>query len=196
MSSVFGELYHPGELEEAVVAALRKWMPTYVKRVGEVASQPIVPPKSYTIVSEYGKWPESALPALVVESSGLTEPPEQDGEGFLSGTFGVEVASVVQGKDAIRTRQVAMKYSLAVIGSLMQHRKLSAQVWVRDFVDLAFAGAEVSDRRTRIIAPCVFTVTLQNFINVGEGPSEPIEETDEEWPIADTVETEVEKEDD
>ena len=194
MPSVFGELRHPGELEEAVLEGLRKWMPTYVKRVGETSKAEVVKPKSYTVVSEYSRWPETQLPAIVVESGGLLEPPEEDGEGFLSGHFGVEVAVVVQGPNGLKTREAAMKYTLAIIGSLLQHRKLDEGIWVRELLDMGFSGDDVEKHRTKIVALVAFSVTLRNFINVGEGPMVPIpDETDEEWPLADPVEIEVEK---
>ena len=34
--SVFGPILHPGLLEKAVEEQLRRWKPTYVKRLGEV----------------------------------------------------------------------------------------------------------------------------------------------------------------
>lgn len=189
--SVFGPILHPGLLEKAVEEQLRRWMPTYVKRLGEVEGKPFTGIKSYTIVSEYATFPETGLPALVVESAGLVDPPDQDGEGNLSGTFAVEVTVAVQGPNAIATRNAAMNYGTAVLGSLMQHRKLDEGIWVEKCVDLGFAGANVDQRRTRVAIAAVFHVTLENFLNVSEGPLEPTEIPDD-WPIAETVTVDVE----
>jgi hypothetical protein len=194
--SVFGPTRHPGELERAVEQALRKWMPTYVKRMEAVGDKKLAPIKSFSIVSDYAKFPELALPALVIESAGLVEGTlEEDGEGNLSGTFSVSVFSMIQGKDAVATRDLAFGYWWPIAASLMQHRKIGEDIWVQSFIDSGFAGANVDQRRTRIGVEHVFYVTLDNFLNVGEGPLEPDPEAaSDEWATVETVETEVEKE--
>jgi hypothetical protein len=171
-------------------------MPTYVARMARVGGKKLSRIKSFSVVSDYAKFPELALPALVIESAGLVNDSiEEDGEGNLSGTFSVSVFSMVQGKDAIATRDLAFAYWWPIAASLMQHRKLDEGVWVKEFVDSGFAGANVDQRRTRIAVEHVFYMTLDNFLNVGEGPLEPDPEAvDEDWPEVETVEVEVEKE--
>lgn len=193
---MFGPSRHPGELERAVERTLREWMPTYVKRMEVVGGKKLAPIKSFSVVSDYAKFPELALPALVIESPGLVNGSiERDGEGNLSGTFSVSVFSMVQGKDAVATRDMAFAYWWPIAAALMQQRKLADGIWVKDFIDSGFAGANVDQRRTRIAVEHVFYVTLDNFLNTGEGPIEPDPEAaSEDWPTVSTVETEVEKE--
>jgi len=195
--SKFGPSRHPGELEVAVEKALRKWMPTNVKRMEEVGGKKLAPIKSVSIVSDYAKFPELALPALVIESTGIVNGTiEEDGEGNLSATFSVSVFSMVQGKDAVATRDLAFGYWWPIAASLMQHRKLGDGIWVKDFVDSGFAGANVEQRRSRIAVEHVFNVNLDNFLNVGEGPVEPDpEDTSGDWTTVESTEVEVQKED-
>jgi hypothetical protein len=195
--SKFGPSRHPGELEVAVEKALRKWMPTNVKRMEEVGGKKLSPIKSVSIVSDYAKFPELALPALVIESAGIVNGTiEEDGEGNLSATFSVSVFSMVQGRDAVATRDLAFGYWWPIAASLMQHRKLGDGIWVKDFVDSGFAGANVEQRRSRIAVEHVFYVQLDNFLNVGEGPVEPDpEDTAGDWPKVESTEVEVQKED-
>lgn len=192
----FGPSRHPGELEVAVQKALRRWMPTYVARMAKVGGKKPAPIKSFSVVSDYAKFPELALPALVIESPGMVNGSiERDGEENLSGTFTVSVFSMVQGKDAVATRDLAFAYWWPIAASLMQHRKIGDGIWVKDFIDSGFAGANVDQRRTRIAVEHVFEVTLDNFLNVGEGPLEPDPEAvDEDWSEVESVEVEVEKE--
>lgn len=192
----FGPSRHPGELEVAVQKALRKWMPTYVARMAEVTGKKFSPIKSFSIVSDYAKFPELALPALIIESAGLVNGTiEKDSEDNMSGTFTVSVFSMVQGKDAVATRDLAFAYWWPIAASLMQHRAIAEGVWVKDFIDSGFAGANVDQRRTRIAVEHVFEVTLDNFLNIGEGPLEPDpESTGDDWPDVESVEVEVEKE--
>jgi hypothetical protein len=194
--SVFGPTRHPGELERAVEKGLRKWMPSNVKRMTEVGGLKLAPIKSFSVVSDYAKFPELKLPALVVESAGLVNGTlEEDGESNLSGTFSVSVFSMVQGTDALATRDAAFGYWWPITASLMQHRKLGDGIWVKEFVDTGFAGANVDQRRTRIAFEHVFYVTLENFLNIGEGPLEPEpEQIPGDWPKVASTEIEVEKE--
>jgi hypothetical protein len=171
-------------------------MPTYVARMAKVSGNKPSPIKSFSIVSNYAKFPELALPALVIESAGLVNGSiEEDEEGNLSGTFSVSVFSMVQDKDAIATRALAFSYWWPIAASLMQHRKIGEGIWVKEFVDSGFAGANVDQRRTRIAVEHVFHVALDDFLNIGEGPLEPDPEAvDEDWPEVETVEIDVEKE--
>jgi hypothetical protein len=194
--SLFGEMSYGGELEQAVVEHLRLWMPTYCKEVARQHSSPLVEPKSYTVVSDYARWPENALPAIVVESAGLVDEPEESGERFLSGTFAVEVAAVVQGKDAVSTRRQAQHYGLAVIGSMLQHRKLSDLIFVSRMTGAGFAGQDVELRRTSVVIAAVFEITHEKFLNTGEGPKAPDPEGNPpEWPTVVETEVDVEEKD-
>lgn len=193
--SVFGEIRTPAELEAATEKHLRHWMPTYLKEVGTQQGLKLGKVGSYTVVSEYGKWPEKGLPAIVIESAGLVDTPDEDGENKLSGTFSLEVSVTAQGPDAVGTRKLAMAYGSAVVAALMQHRKLAEDIWVVELIDTAFAGADAANARTRIAVASVFHVRLENFLDTSEGPLEPEPETiPDEWPTVKSVETEVEKE--
>jgi hypothetical protein len=197
MTSVFGVSADPAQLEAAVVAQLREWLPTYLNRRGEQLGEKLAKPKSFGTVSDYSRFPEQALPSIIVESPGqVSGTVEQNGEGLLSATFSISVFTTVQGPDAKATRDLALHYWWPVIGSLMQHKKLADGIWVSEYVDSGFAGADLGQRRTRIATEHVFYVVLEDFLNVGEGPSAPIpEETDEEYPTVESTSVNVEKQD-
>lgn len=193
--TVFGQLDYAGELEDAVLQHLKDWMPTNVKEIARQHSNTLAKPKSYTVVSQYARWPENALPAIVVESGGMNGEPEESGERFLSGTFVVEVAAVVQGPDAVTTRKLAQHYGLAVIASMLQHRKLSDRIWVAKMTGAGFAGQDVEQRRTRVMVAAVFDVTFEKFLNTGEGPRAPEPDViPEDWPAVKSTEVDVKKE--
>ena len=170
-------------------------MPTNIGRTAQVTGKKLAPIKTYAIVSDYSVFPEIAPPSLVIESVGLVGEPDQDGEGNLSGSFAVSVFSTVQGPKTEATRELALSYWWPIAASLMQHRKLESGIWVEKFVDSGFAGANVDQRRTRVAAEHVFHVRLENFLSVSEGPTDP-EEIPDDWPIAESVSTEVEQKED
>lgn len=194
--TVFGPTRHPGELEVAVEKALRRWMPTNVNHMAKATGKKLAQIKSYAVVSDYSIWPEIAPPSLVVESTGLIDPSDQEGDGSLNGGFAVSVFCTVQGPQTNETRDIAMRYWWPIAASLLQHRKLDDGIWVEPrVVDSGFAGANVEQRRTRVAIELVFAVHLEEFLNVGEGPLEPELEPDPgTWPEVESVETEVEKE--
>lgn len=192
--TVFGLLKTPNDVEQAVEVALRKWMPTYIKAVGKQNDLNLAPIASYTVVSEYAKFPEKGHPAIVIESAGLSEDPDEDGEGNLTGTYAVQVSIVTHGPEAVATRTMALAYAAAIVAALMQHKTLTSDVSVKRYLDAAFTGANVERRRTEIAVGTSFLVEHENFLNVGEGPIEP-EPEDDDWPTVETVETDVERKD-
>lgn len=193
--SVFGPILHPGLVEEAIRDHLRAWMPTYLKEIGTQHEVNLAPVGSYTIVSDYDQWPAAAPPVLVIENAGLADRPVRDGEGKLSGVFSVEVTVALQGPDADSTRRLAMLYGIAVVAAMMQQRRLAEGIVTEAFVDSAFAGANVNQRRTRIAVAQVFLIRQANFLDSREGPVEPEPaEIPEDWPQIKEVEIDLEPE--
>lgn len=193
--SLFGPLETPNAVEKAVEKALRKWIPTYLKAVGAQNAMRLAPIKSFTVVSEYDKFPEQGHPAIVIESGGLDDEPEEDEEANLSGTYGVQVSIVNHGPEAVKTREVTLAYLTAIVAALVQHRRLSEKIWVKRYIDAAFTGANVDRRRTEVIAAASFLVTHEDFLNIGEGPAEPLPD-EGDWPTVSVVETDVERKED
>lgn len=194
MSSVFGPIGHPGELEDAVKERLRLWMPTYVKRFAEYSGNKLVAPKSYSTANEAVKFPERQLPAIVVVSAGQIGEAEQFGDGKMSADFSVGVFIAVQGKDDGSTRAIGMSYWWPILASLMQHRKVAENAVVLKQTGSEWTEIPVEQRRTRAGVEHAFSVRLENFLNVGEGPSVPIpDETDEEYPEVASTEVDVEE---
>ena len=194
MSSVFGPIRHPGEVEAAVVAQLRKWMPTNLKRLGELERINFKKPASYSVVSDYSQFPEQGLPSIVVESIGQIDNPTEFGARSMDATFSVSVFATVEGGDAADTRRLAMAYWWPIIASLMQHRNLGDGIFVDSFQTSGFAGADIEKHRTRVATEHVFYVTLKDFINVGEGPTVPVaedEDADGEYPLVSSTHVEV-----
>lgn len=191
--SVFGDLKSPSAVEKAVEKSLRRWLPTYVKEAGRQAGLKLTPVRSYSIVSEYGKFPEKGQPAVVIESAGLADEPEEDEAANLTGTFSVQVTVVAHGPDADLAREFTLAYSTAIVAALMQHRILAEDITVKRFVDSAFAGANIEKRRTEVAVGNAFLIEHENFLNIGEGPLEP-DLVPGDWPTVKTVEIEVEKE--
>lgn len=193
-SSVFGPIGHPGELEGAVKDRLRLWMPTYVKRFAEYSGIKLVAPQSYSTATEAVKFPERKLPAIVVVSTGQLDAAEQFGDGRMDADFSVGVFIAVQGKDDASVRAMGMSYWWPILASLMQHRRVADNAVVKEQLGSEWSEIPVDQRRSRAGVEHAFSVRLENFLNVGEGPAVPIpDETDEEYPEVASTEVDVEE---
>jgi hypothetical protein len=196
--SVFGDFAGPEDVEEAVLAALQEWMPTYIKRVEENRGlEPGALPqiRSYSIVSDYDRYPQEQLPAIVIESAGVVGGSiTKEGTGYYSAKYVIEVSVTTAAEDAVAVRKGAQRYGEAVRGSLLQHRSLgSGSIGKRvDWADESLIG-ENDNRKRRVTCVNSFRVDLRNIVSVKEGPIAP-DPVSDEWPEVTSIEVDVENE--
>jgi len=176
MAGPFGEMRGPEDVEDAVLAALEKWLPTYLREVERLYSldKGAIPAvRSYSIVSDYERYPQEQLPAVTIEASGLIAGSlSKDGGGYYSGKYAVEVSVTTAADEGVAARKMAERYGLAVKGALLQHASLDNDAMVTDWVDESVVG-ENDKRQRRITCANAFEVELQNVISTRKGPSEP-----------------------
>jgi hypothetical protein len=96
-TSAIGPIVSGHDVEQATLAVLRRWMPTYLaeaeRQTGRVVgSLPVI--RGWTVATTFDKWPEDQLPAIVLISPGLASPPDADGSGeYLSFDDGRSLAA-------------------------------------------------------------------------------------------------------
>ena len=194
--TIFGPLFHAGQLEASVITALKTWLHTYlleVERQTEREENSLARPKSYSVVSEHERWPENHLPAIIVAAAGLLETPVKDGEGYYRGRWGVEVAAVCSASSGAATRELAMIYAAAVRGAMLQRRSLGEDLQCTDWLDESYDDVPSEQRRSLVSASNVFAVERSRILSVQEGPLDP-ESVPDEWPTISAAELAIEKE--
>jgi hypothetical protein len=106
-ASAFGPLVAASDMEDAVLAQLQAWLPDYLAEVErthglQVGSLP--QPRSWVLSSEVERFPEEQLPAVMLASPGLTDPPLADGTGVYTARWQLVVDERYRLLDSIDDR--------------------------------------------------------------------------------------------
>jgi hypothetical protein len=196
-NEVFGPLRHEGIIEDAAEQTLRLWLPTYLEQARQQAEHgKIAPIKSWGVASEFARFPEQQLPALIIESSGTTSTPEKTGDGNYRATYALSVAVELIAANGAEARRIAEIYGAAILGTMLQRRSLGLK-WlsVTDWLGVQKGAIGVQERRTRIALEQVFAVQLDYVVNAfaGPGTDEVPDPVPTEWPAVDSAVIEVER---
>jgi hypothetical protein len=170
--STIGPLFSPHLIEEGAIATLQKWLPFYAGVAKEEHGLELPPIKSWGLLDNtYDRWPEQALPALVVVAEGIGRggSPEKHSGGYYRASWGLGVVVVVQHPKTIMARKIAQIYGACIRGALLQRRSLGAGGQIADWLDEA-SPYGVNERRTRAASENVFSVTQDEVVNWQMGP--------------------------
>jgi hypothetical protein len=201
---IFGRIWHPGRLEDAVLDTLKTWLPTYLNEVCEQETERLgldTPktlglPQSWAVVSDYDRFPEESLPAIIVAAPGLDGDPDREGDGTVHTTWRFEVSVTLTAPDGRTTRRNAQLYLAAIIACLLQRRSLGEDMTSIDLVDADYVDVPNEKRRTQIAAAAAFTAQIDGMVTdlAGPGTPEPPDPMPETWPTVTetTIETETE----
>lgn len=187
--SIFGEIKGDNSVEQAVLASLRGWLPTYLIEValqegggsGGVPDHPASPPLSYQSVRDRPqRWTEQAMPAIVVQVGGTIAVTRKASKYRV--VYGVQVAAIVAGPTREDTRRIASTYSAALASALTQHGDLGGFADGCEWTDTDYST--ISDERTRTLMAAVvsFDVAVNDVLDVNAGPDGPPPPPDETVP--------------
>lgn len=178
MTGVFGPIVGSYDVEQAALAVLEEWLPTYLARVAEergVDPSEIPRPRSVFQTKEFEGWPEDRLPCVQVVSPGQAQPPQGD-EGGMRAWWQMNIFCVVKGRDRAATRMLRSIYEDAIPWCLMQHQGLGG---IAAGLKWLGAGAgdvtivDQRDERTLQGAVNVFTVEVERILDPIAGPAAP-----------------------
>lgn len=190
--SVFGGLSHAGQLEDDLLDHLKLWLPTYLAECERQFDTTLPDIRSYSVVSDYDRLPQQALPVLIIESAGTEDEPENDGDRNYWARYEVRITVETAAADPLPTRRQAQTYGLALQALLLQKPAVSENVSVIDFGGVSFA-AESVEKRWRASSTSTFLIEHRDFLNSNGGPTEP-DLNPADWPEITEVITTIEKE--
>ena len=157
---------------------LKSWYPTYID---EVAAQrgrsrdAYQAPKGYVTVNQFDKWPEDALPLVLVISPGMVDRPVKHGDGSYTGSWYIATAIIIEARDEVSTRRLGRRYGAALRTCMMQHRSLDRALEdtcaVTDWLSEDYDLLPIEERRNLAVTRNIFTVRVDNILQVG-GPLE------------------------
>jgi hypothetical protein len=162
---------------------------------GEIKPRNVAAPQSFATVSEYDRFPEQGLPAIIVSAPGMAEEPRVSGDGFIGGDWIIEVSATVSANGAKQTRRLAQMYLAAIQGAMLQRRSLGDPEMIVRLSAVEYADVSNDQRRSIVAAGAAFTVSVDRMISIHAGPitPEPPEPIPASWPIATTINIQIEE---
>jgi len=173
---VFGPLVLATDVENAYVATLKLWMPTYLgfveRHIGdEFGTLPL--PGSYTFSSDFNHFPEEQLPAILISSDKLAHP-QPDGTKAYRATFPMKVGVAVSSQDRTSSERLAKIYAGVIRSIFTDKGSLEDFAVATDWLSEDY-GVHVSEASARTFgaAQLEFQTEVRNVSRRFAGPQEP-----------------------
>ena len=172
---VYGPLYGGHSIQEAYYATIQKWLPSYIFDINrKLGSDVLQVPDEYRYRPDYRTLPRTAVCAVLVVVPGTTGTPDRQGDGRLRTTWEAQVSAFVFGtKDWQQTQALTHAYAAAIRACIVQHPSLDGFAETTTWHNERYAEGEHSSTRTTGLAIIDFETTLENTMNVFDGPPDP-----------------------
>lgn len=188
--SVFNSIISTDVAQDAVIAHLKLWLPTYLAEVDEQRGFNrgyTNTPKSWQIVPTFDNTLDGQLPAILAICPGTADKPEKLGDGTYIATYTVGVATLVKAPDQLQANALAKRYGAAVTACITQKKSLGRDdvesiTWEGDSYD----DVPTSQDRTLVAATVHFNVQMHGVLFEYAGPFTPeVTSEDQEEPLVD-----------
>lgn len=198
----FGIAVASADIDDAVVATLQKWLPTYLawlERTRQLSYQ-LGRPKSYASTVDDDQFLDRALPAVLVATARTQSAPLVAEDGSYSAPWLVATSAVVRGRTPAETRRTASLYELAVRMAVVQALTRDSQElggpirgvrWIgggeaRPLADPNGRGRWLGEGASQ------FSVFTDHVVQEGVGPTTPDEPDYGDLPLVTSVDVDVE----
>ena len=202
--SVWGPVLDSSDVERAVLAHLRHWMPAasaYVRKSKDPEAERW--PDGIAEIREYGvshadavaqKWPEDQLPMLIAQSPGMEDDPVVEEGGRVSAVYGVALSAIASSVTTEDAKELARLYAAAARLSIIQNPQLDAGTG-DFFADHVGMGRErngqirrgIEGERNLMVCTIPFLIAVPQIMDISGGPLVVPEDPEEEVPDWPTV---------
>jgi hypothetical protein len=159
-----------------MLSHMQTWLLPYLGRIERLngLTEHIATPKSWEVVNEYTRYPEEAMPYIAVISPGISpgHPPRRDGDGLVTAWWLLAVGAIVATRDERSAKDVAGYYGAAIRGCVMELPDLGGWAEGVEWNDEKYDDFPRVQERTMAAVRLVFTVEVQEVINVFGAPSD------------------------
>lgn len=196
IGDLFGISIDEDDAEEALLAHLKLWMPSYlgdavrikdpdgerwpggVGDPAETGEASVLPVREYTVKhAAEEKWPEEALPMFLAHSPGFAKPPTYEGDGTVTGYFLVNLSAIAGGSSIDDTKKLARVYSAAASKILTQKPDLGGFAKNVAWMDRKNMRPPGADRERNLMAVVnVLAIEVPNIFDADAGPDQPLED--------------------
>jgi hypothetical protein len=193
--TIFERIVTANDVEQWVVALLRKWSGTYIselERQHGYAAGTLARVKGWTLATTFDKWPEDQVPGLLVVSPGLIPPPVKSGGGVYRATWRVDVGCLCSARTMQQSHEQAQLMIAAHKSIVAQKPSLEGHAIGAAWVDETYDPLDFDDTRSLYAGYASFAIEVDNVLTTLAGPltpDEPLDPDTDPWPLWPTVET-------
>jgi hypothetical protein len=199
-ATIFGPVVTGGDVEQWCLDLLRKWSGTYLSELerqhGYVAGT-LQRVRAWLTAPSFDKWPEDQLPAVVLVSVGLMEPPLREGDGRYRGRWGMSLGVVCSARTQELSHEQSMLYLAAHRAILLQRPSLEGHAAGISWLDEDYTSLPYDDVRSLGAGTAAFSIEVRGITLGDAGPVTPDDPLAPDtapwpdWPTADTVDVTV-----
>jgi hypothetical protein len=165
------------DVDMAVLAALREWMPTYLNPMSEkVPTNKLLPrPRTYTNTVENTEWLDHQLPAVVVETSQAIAT-VGGSDSHYSVDWRTAVSVIVRGRNPSGTRRLASIFIGATTLCVIQKARVADVIDHVRYLTMTLGPVpDATEARSRYLAgaTAIFTTTTNYAVRGRGGPQTP-----------------------
>lgn len=192
----FGATLDGDDVEAALLAFLKRWLPTYlpdavrIKDPGaklwpggvgdpqDTGKASVLPVREFTVKhAAEEKWPEEQLPMILAHCPGFGKPPTYEGDGTVTGYFLVNLSAIASGSSTDDTKKLGRVYASAAMKAIAQNPDLGGFAGNTQWLDLKNMRPPGADRERNIMAVVnVLEIEVPGIFDSSEGPSAPLED--------------------
>ena len=201
-SNRFGRIVSPWQIEQATAATIALWINDYLGELGRLHRYDpaqIEPPRAIITRSEFERWSEEQIPAVIV-MCGPTSRPERHAQGQYMATWPVGVSVVVSDQDQDATRKLALTYITAIRALILQHKMLKSSLYPSGLANYSTWEGEDYDTTPSLAersigsAHVMFSIGIEGAVTEQAGPRTPsaspwVDPGD--WPLIEEVDVNV-----
>lgn len=151
-------------VEDAIEATLKPRLEFYAPQLGYQK------PRSYPRVTEFDRWPEDQIPAIIIVCGGLGEAPVMRGDKRWMARWAVAVVAMVSARTETETRRMAQNYGALIRATILQESSLHGFSSGISWMDESLTNLQTIDRRTLLCCEELFLVDVENVVDGRELP--------------------------
>lgn len=193
----FGPLLISTDIDDAAIATLQAWLPTYLGQIERERGLRVPRPRAASyftaLEEEPGEMLDRALPAIVVTTARTDSEPSIAGDGTYLADWRLTVSAIVRGPTADLTKRIASRLEGSIRRLLVSDNghtlggAVHALKWMSAFV----GPVPNRQQKARYLAAGIgqYRVWTQDTVKEALGPTVPDEPTYDGLPVVTVVTT-------
>ena len=188
-STIFGRIVSGYDVEQWVLALLKRWSSTYlseVERQHGYSAGTLQRVRGWVLAPSFEKWPEDQIPGVLVVSPGLVPPPTRDGDGNYRARWRVDLGCLCSARTQQQSHEQAQLFLAAHKAIVAQRPSLEGHADGVTWLDESYSVLDYDDTRSLYAGYATLTVEVDDVLTTLAGPvtpDDPLPLDTDPWPL-------------